>query len=211
MEQVPFERAKHALSRYGINFAYSELAATESQAAKIALKTGFPIVMKIDSPEIVHKTEAGGVIMGINSLSDVHDAFHRLMEKAGNKKLNGILVQKQVVGGREVIVGAKRDSQFGATVLFGMGGIFVEVMKDVALRIAPITKEEALLMMQETKAYSLLSGARGQAPSDVESLAMLISKVSHFMSEHPEVKELDLNPCFALGEGYAVADVRMMI
>lgn len=214
MRQLDFEQARALLVKYGIDVAYSELAETESQAVKIANKIGFPIVMKIDSPDIVHKTDAGCVIININSIAQIHSVFQTLYKNAKkhkkNARINGVVVQKQMFG-EEIIIGSKQDPQFGPTILFGLGGIFVEVMKDVSLRIAPLDRKEALKMIKEIKGYPILSGARGKEPVDINKLAATIAKVSNMIMDEGDIVEMDLNPCFASPEGCIVADIRMMV
>ncbi|MEM0372509.1 MAG: acetate--CoA ligase family protein [archaeon] len=212
MKQLPFERAKHLLRRYDVVFAESELTQSASHAVKAAQRIGFPVVMKVDSPKIIHKSDAGMVVLNVNSVSGVHSAFNEIMKKAKKKKakVNGILVQKQG-SGYEIIVGAKRDPQFGPVVLFGLGGVFVEIMKDVAMRVAPVTRAEAHRMIKETKAYAVLNGARGGIKADLEALTSLIAKISNLMMDNDEIVELDLNPCFLDDRGYIVADARIMV
>ena len=146
MRQLDFEQARALIAKYGVDIAYSELAETESQAVKIANKIGFPIVMKIDSPDIIHKTDAGCVVINVNSIAQIHSVFQTLQKNAKkykrNARINGVIVQKQAFG-EEIIIGSKQDPQFGPTILFGLGGIFVEVMEDVSLRVAPVDRKEA--------------------------------------------------------------------
>ena len=212
MAQMGFEDSKLLLKKQGIEMVDSEIAYSDSQAVKIALKLGFPVVLKIDSPDIVHKTDAGCVVVNVNSVSGVHSSYRSMIKKAEKMKagINGVLVQKQSEG-FEVIIGAKRDPQFGPVVIFGMGGIFVEVLKDVSMRIAPIDRNEAMRMIKETKAHEVLKGVRGKKPADVDSLSSLIAIVSNLMMDHSEVKELDLNPCFVNEKGFFIADARIII
>ena len=212
MRQLPFEQAKHILRKYDVEFAESEITASESHAVKAAQRIGFPVVLKIDSPDVIHKTDSGMVVLNVNSVSGVHDAFREIMKKAKRKKahVNGVLVQKQG-SGYEVIVGAKRDAQFGPVIVFGMGGVFVEVMKDVTMRIAPVSRSEAAKMIKETKAYELLKGARGGVKANVDAVAALIARVSNVMMDNNEIIELDLNPCFADGVKCVAVDARVMV
>ncbi|NYZ79894.1 acetate--CoA ligase family protein, partial [Candidatus Micrarchaeota archaeon] len=212
MKQLPFEQAKHLLRKYDVEFAESETTASESHAVKAAQRIGFPVVLKIDSPDVIHKSDAGMVLLNVASVSGVHEAFKAIMKKAKRKKahVNGVLVQKQG-SGYELIVGAKRDAQFGPVIVFGMGGVFVEIMKDVAMRIAPVSRVEAHRMIKETKAYEVLKGARGGVRVDIEAIAALIARVSNVMMDNSEIRELDLNPCFADEKGYVVVDARIIV
>ena len=197
------------MKRYHIKTPDSAIARKPEEAAKIARRLGFPIVMKIISPDIVHKTEKKGVVIGIKDENQAIKAFDEIRKNAGKARFRGILIQRQAEG-REVIIGGKRDQQFGAVVLFGLGGIFVEIMKDVSLRIAPIDKHEALTMIKEVKGYPILAGARGQKPVNIDRLAEMIASVSKMLSEN-DIQELDLNPVFVNEKDCLPVDVRMIV
>ncbi len=176
---------------------------------------GFPVVLKIVSPEILHKTEAGGVIVGVRSADDVEKGFATIMANAkkydAKAKLLGVQVQQMLAGGQEVIIGAVTDPAFGKLVAFGLGGILVEVLKDITFRLAPASREDALSMLDGIAAAEILKGVRGSDPVDREALAGLISNVSQLVADFPEIAEMDLNPVFATKNGATAADVRIVV
>ncbi|MFE0759401.1 acetate--CoA ligase family protein [Inquilinus sp. NPDC058860] len=191
------------------------LATTADQAAAQAEAIGFPVVLKIVSPQILHKTEAGGVLVGVKSADDVRAGFKRIVESAGRydpkAEILGVQVQQMLVGGQEVIVGAVTDPSFGKLVAFGLGGVLVEVLKDITFRLAPVDRDEALSMLDGIQAAAILKGVRGAPPVDREALSDLIVKVSRLVDAVPEIVELDLNPVFARTDGAIAADVRVVV
>lgn len=191
------------------------MAKTAGNAAKLAADMGFPVVLKIVSPEILHKTEAGGVLVGLKSEAEVEQGFATIMANAKqyNPKANllGVQVQQMVGGGQEVIIGAVSDPSFGKLVAFGLGGVLVEVLKDVTFRLAPATRDDALSMLDGIQAAEMLKGVRGSDPVDREALATLIQKVSQLVDDFPEIAEMDLNPVFASKNGAVAADVRIVV
>lgn len=199
---------------YGIPVPREEMAQSAREASEIADRMGYPVVLKIVSPQILHKTESGGVLVGLKSTEEVRDGFDNIMENAKrydpSANLLGVQVQQMVQGGQEVIVGAVTDGSFGKLVAFGLGGILVEIMKDVTFRLAPVSRDEALSMLDSVKAAELLKGARGQKAVDRTALADLIVNVSRLVSDFPEISELDLNPVFARSDGAIAADVRVL-
>jgi len=207
--------AKAICSQYGISVPKFQLATNEKEAGKIAQETGYPIVMKIVSPDIIHKSDAGGVKVNLKSKAEVVEAYKIIVANA--KKYNskadirGVLVQEMAPNGIEVIIGAIKDPQFGQTVMFGLGGIFVEILKDVNFRVAPITLDDAKEMITDLKAYPLLKGFRGQPPADTDAIAKILVNVSKLVMEHPEIKELDLNPVMAYAKGVATVDARIIL
>lgn len=207
--------AKAICNEYGISVPKFDVATNATEASEIAQKTGYPIVMKIVSPEIIHKSDAGGVKVNLKSKAEVAEAFKTIVANA--KKYNakadirGVLVQEMAPNGIEVIVGAIKDAQFGQTVMFGLGGIFVEVLKDVTFRVAPITLDDAKEMITGLKAYPLLKGIRGQPPADTNAIAKILVNVSKLVMEYPEIKELDLNPIMAYAKGVATVDARIIL
>ena len=200
---------------YGIPVPQEGVAKSAAEAAKLAAGMGFPVVLKIVSPEILHKTEAGGVLVGVKSAADVEQGFATIMANA--KKYNdkatlaGVQVQQMLQGGQEVIIGAVTDPSFGKLVAFGLGGILVEVLKDATFRLAPATKDDALSMLDSIAAAEMLKGVRGAAGVDREALATMIQRVSELVSDFPEISELDLNPVFATDKNATAADVRIVI
>jgi len=207
MEQLEFNKTKKLLGKYKLLFAKSDIAKSEEQAIKSAKKIGFPVVLKLISKEIIHKTEEGAVITDINSEEEAKEAYNSLMKKT-KKKIEGILVQKMEIG-KEVIIGMKRDPQFDAVIMFGLGGIFVEVLKDVSFRIAPIDKVQAGEMMDEIKASEILKGVRGEKPVNIEKLVDILMKVSK-LSENKKIIELDFNPVIVNETSATIVDARIM-
>ena len=195
---------------YGIPVPKEGLAKSAAEAARIAGDMGFPVVMKIVSPDILHKTEAGGVIVGVKTADDAQKAYETILANAkkykADAKIEGIQVQQMLTGGTEVIVGSITDGSFGKLVAFGLGGVLVEVLKDVTFRLAPATKEDALSMLDGIQAHEMLKGVRGGDAVSREALSDVIVKVSQLVSDFPEIVELDLNPVFATKNGAIAAD-----
>ncbi len=191
------------------------LATSAAQAAKLGHDMGFPVALKIVSPDILHKTEAGGVLVGIQNMEEAERGFKTIMDNARRHdpkaKLVGVQVQQMVPGGHEVIVGAMTDKAFGKIVAFGLGGIMVEVMQDVTFRLAPASHDDALSMLDGIKAAAILKGARGTEAVDRKALAATIENVSRLVTDFPEISELDLNPVFANSHGAIAADVRIVV
>ncbi len=206
---------KQVCDAYGIVVPREGLAANAADASKIAASIGFPVVMKIVSPDILHKTEAGGVLVGVQSADDAAKAYDTIVGSAKRYKADahivGVQVQQMLKGGQEVIVGAVTDGSFGKLVAFGLGGVLVEVLKDITFRLAPATREDALSMLDGIQAAEMLKGVRGSEPVDREALASLIVNVSELVSDFPEIAELDLNPVFASKNGAIAADVRIVV
>jgi acetyl coenzyme A synthetase (ADP forming)-like protein len=200
---------------YGIPVPQEGVAKSAADAARLASQMGFPVVLKIVSPEILHKTEAGGVLVGVKSAADVEQGFASIMANArkynDKAKLVGVQVQQMVQGGQEVIIGAVTDPSFGKLVAFGLGGILVEVLKDVTFRLAPTSHDDALAMLDSIAAAQVLKGVRGAEAVNREALALVIERVSQLVSDFPEIGELDLNPVFATATGAIAADVRIVI
>ncbi|MCD6288990.1 MAG: acetate--CoA ligase [Anaerolineae bacterium] len=209
--------AREIMQAYGIPVPESELATTSEEAVAIAERLGYPVVMKIASPDILHKTDIGGVRVNLMSASDVRDAFDLITYRASrympNAEIWGCLVQRQAPRGREVILGMSRDPQFGPLMLFGLGGIYVEVLKDVSFRVAPIGRREAMEMMQEIRSYPLLKGTRGEEPADLEAVADTILRLSQLVIDFPEIVEMDVNPLvvFNQGKGALALDIRLVL
>ncbi len=200
---------------YGIAVPKEGVATSAAEAAKLASGIGFPVVMKIVSPEILHKTEAGGVLVGVKSADEVDKGFATIMANAKKydpkANLLGVQIQQMLHGGQEVIVGAVTDPSFGKLVAFGLGGILVEVLKDITFRLAPATKEDALSMLDGIAAAEILKGVRGADPVNRDALATLIQNVSQLVADFPEIAEMDLNPVFASKSGAIAADVRIVV
>jgi acetyl coenzyme A synthetase (ADP forming)-like protein len=200
---------------YGIPVPGEGVASSAADAAKLAEGMGFPVVMKIVSPDILHKTEAGGVIVGVKDAAAAREGYDKILTSAkkykADAKIEGVQVQQMLSGGTEVIVGAITDGSFGKLVAFGLGGVLVEVLKDVTFRLAPATKQDALSMLDGIQAAEMLHGVRGGDPVNRDALADVIVKVSQLVSDFPEISELDLNPVFATKNGAIAADVRIVL
>src|SRR3984893_6935500 len=200
---------------YGIAVPKEVVATSAADAAKIAGGMGFPVVLKIVSPEILHKTEAGGVLVGVKSADEAQKGFDTIMSNAkkydAKANLLGVQVQQMLSGGQEVIIGAVTDPSFGKLVAFGLGGVLVEVLKDITFRLAPASREDALSMLDSIKAAEILKGVRGADPVDREALAALIQNVSQLIGDFPEISEMDLNPVFASKSAATAADVRIVM
>jgi acetyltransferase len=209
--------AKEILRAYDFNVLAGQLARTSDDAVEIAERIGYPVVLKISSPDIIHKSDFGGVRINLANAEQVRDAFDlmmvRIQKRAPKAHLRGGFVEKMGARGREVILGMTRDPQFGPMLMFGLGGIFVEVMKDVTFHLAPITAEEAMQMLKGTRSYALLQGARGQAPVDLDAIAGALQRISQLATDYPEILELDINPFIVgpVGVQAYVADARMTL
>src|SRR6202166_2636458 len=200
---------------YGIPVPKEGVAKSAAEASKIATEMGFPVVMKIVSPDILHKTEAGGVMVGVKTAADVEQNYATILPNArkykSDAKIEGIQVQQMLLGGQEVIVGAVTDGSFGKLVAFGLGGVLVEVLKDITFRLAPATKQDALSMLDGIQAHEMLKGVRGSDPANRDAIADIIVNVSKLITDFPEIAEMDLNPVFATKTDAIAADVRIVV
>jgi len=186
-------------------------ATTADEAVAGCAEIGFPVVMKVVSPDILHKSERGGVIVGIGDEAAARAAFETIRQRAAGADFRGVIIYPLVRGAQEVLVGLSRDPQFGPVIAFGLGGIYTEVLRDVALRVAPVDRAEADAMIRSLRAYPILAGARGQRPCDLDALAELLVRVSELPFRYPEIAEVDLNPVFAGPKGAVAGDVRVII
>jgi len=207
--------AKTICMEYNIPVTKFEVAKNEKEAVKFAEKIGYPVVLKIVSPDIIHKFDVGGVKVGLKDAKEVRSAYKQILNNVKkhrtDAKIVGVLVQEMAPASTEVIIGAVKDPQFGPTLMFGLGGIFVEVLKDVTFRVAPITQEEAQEMITEVKAYPLLKGYRSAPPSDIKAIINILVNVSKLVMEHQEIKELDLNPIMVYQRGAKTVDARIIL
>jgi len=209
--------ARVVLESYGFTIPKSRLAETPEEAVEAAEEIGYPVVLKLASPDILHKTDVGGVKLDVRSPDDVRDAFDLIVYRAGRyvpgARIWGCQVQQMVPGGREVLLGMSRDPQFGPLVAFGLGGIYVEALKDVAFRVAPFSREEADEMIQEIRSYALLEGVRGEPPADHEAMVDALLRISQLVTDFPEIVELDINPLvvFEEGRGAMAIDMRLVL
>ena len=211
------EEGIQILRTYGFSLPKSILAKTESDAVKAAKKIHFPVVMKIASPQIIHKSDAGGVKVGLKNDKEVRSAFREIVKNAKkyDKKalIKGVLIVEMVKGGKEMIIGSKLEPGFGPVIMLGMGGIYVEILKDVTFRLAPVTDKEANDMISSIKTQKLLKGVRGEKPSDINKLSECIQRLSQLVTDFKEIKELDMNPVLVMekGKGCKILDVRIGI
>jgi acetyl-CoA synthetase (ADP-forming) len=207
--------AKAICMEYGIPVTKFKLAKNAMEAAEFAENLGYPVVLKIVSPDIIHKSDAGGVMVNLKSKAEVQDAYGKILENAkkykATAKIAGVLVQEMAPQSTEVIVGAIKDPQFGQTLMFGLGGVFVEILKDVTFRIAPITREDAQEMVTTIKAYPLLKGYRNTPPTDVDAIINILLNTSRLIMDNPQIKELDLNPIMAYEKGAKTVDARIIL
>ena len=207
--------SKELIKKAGISVSDTRLATSREEAISLGRQLGFPAVLKVISPDIVHKSDAGGVKLDIKTSKQVGKAYDDILEAIHQKHpqaaIQGVSVQKMARPGVEVIIGMSKDAQFGPVLMFGLGGILVEVLKDVSFRIVPLTRRDAAEMIREIKGYPLLEGYRGQEPVDVANLEEMLLKVSEFVEKHPEIKELDLNPIFAYSRGAIAVDARVIL
>jgi acetyltransferase len=213
--QLPLHQAFSRIAEHGLPCTEFALADSQTSAVQIAQEQGFPVALKISSPDILHKSDVGGVQLNLNSAEAVKKAYDALLSavKRSNPEaqVDGVLVSKMASPGLEVIVGMNRDPQFGPVILFGLGGIMVEIFQDVSLRLLPLTNEEAMTMIREIKGYGLISGYRGRPSVDEQALAECLLTVARLAEGSPDIIEIDLNPVFAYPNGIQVADVRMIV
>lgn len=213
MKILTEHEAKKVLSKYGIPVTQGSIAKSADEAFRIASSIGFPVAMKISSPDISHKSDVGGVVLNIKK-EDVKAAYSDMISNVRKAvpgaNIEGVLVQQMAPSGHEVIVGIKKDAQFGHALMFGLGGIFVEIYKDVSFRVTPIDKKEALEMISEIKGYPILKGIRGRKPADVDAVADVLVSVSE-MAQKENIVELDINPLIVGEKGAVAVDARAMV
>jgi acyl-CoA synthetase (NDP forming) len=207
--------SKVLLGEAGIPVVETKLATSKQEAIAISKKFGFPVALKLVSPEITHKSDVGGVKLGLKTSKQVEAAYEEILsavkQKYPHAVIDGVSVQGMARPGTEVIIGMTKDAQFGPVLMFGLGGILVEILKDVSFRIVPLEKEDAREMIREIKGYPILEGFRGMEPVDVSILEEILLKISRFVDDHPEIKELDLNPIFAYRDGAVAVDARVIL
>jgi acyl-CoA synthetase (NDP forming) len=202
------------LEKYNVPYPEHALVHSADEAVECAGRLGYPVVLKVVSPQVIHKTDLGGVLTGLTDASHVREGFQRIVTSVcshiPDAHIEAVLVCKQAPDGLEVIVGALYDPCFGPTIMFGLGGIFAEVLRDVVFRLAPLSRQDAVDMVHEVKGYLLIAGLRGQAPCDQEALVELLLAVSKMTVEHAEIKELDLNPVRLYERSLLVLDARVI-
>ena len=214
---MPEVEAVEVLKCYGLPVLDSGLANSENEAADIAEKIGFPVVMKVISDDIVHKFDVGGVVLNVSNKEEAKSAYSEITlsvkDKMPKAKIKGIFITKMILKGEEVILGIKRDPAFDAVVMFGFGGIFVEIFKDVTFRVAPLSDNDALKMIHDIKSAKILTGARGRSVKDINAIQDSLIRIAQLAVDCPQIKELDINPLIVLeeGKGCFVADAKIML
>ena len=207
--------AKELLLEYGLPVPAFKLIKNEDEVEEIGELIGYPLVMKIVSPDIIHKSEAGGVKVGIKDGQSAKKAYREIISNAqkydDKARIYGIITYRMYPVSTEVIIGMLKDPHFGPVVMFGLGGIFVEILKDVSFRVLPIVDRDAREMISEIKGYPILKGARGGPPKDIAALKEVLIKLSALVMENPEIKEIDLNPILVYEKGLQIVDARIII
>jgi acetyl-CoA synthetase (ADP-forming) len=207
--------SKKILKQAGISVVETKLAKTQKEAISLSRKMGFPIALKIASPDVIHKSDSGGVKLSLNNVSEVKKAYDEILKKVKKQYpdavIHGVSVQKMVRPGTEVIVGVSKDPQFGPVIMFGLGGIFVELLKDVTFRVIPVEQRDAREMIKEVKGYPLLQGYRGKESANISAIVEIILKISKLIEENPQIKELELNPIFVYREKAVGVDARIIL
>ncbi len=212
--QVGEDEAMQILTYYGFQFPKHAMARPRRRPLRWLPRSAFPVVMKISSPDILHKTDVGGVRVNVKSPKEAEDAFLDITSNARrimpDAFIKGVMIFEMLKGGKEVILGVTYDRTFGHMIMFGLGGIYVEVLKDVAFRIVPVARRDALAMINEIKTIGLLRGARGEPPADIGSIASYIVNLSCLVSDFPEIQELDVNPLMVMEKGAVALDARII-
>jgi acetyl coenzyme A synthetase (ADP forming)-like protein len=214
---IPEVETIELLQTYGLPVPRGKLASTADEAVKIAGQIGYPVVLKVVSDDIIHKSEAKGVELNLGSAGEVKEAWERIHNNVRSlmpeASIKGIYVISMITGSEEIILGIKRDPAFGPVLMFGLGGIFVEIFRDVSFGVAPLSRDEALSMIERTRAYEILKGARGRSPRDLDSVVDALLRLSRLAEDFPEIEELDINPFFVLdkGKGSVIGDARMIL
>lgn len=209
------DEAKSLCKIYNIPTTEVKVAKSEDEAIRYAREIGYPVVLKIVSPDVIHKSDVGGVMLNIDSDEKVREAYSKIISNVKkhkpDAKIVGILVQEMAQPSTEVIVGLIKDQQFGPTVMFGLGGVFVEILKDVSFRVCPITELDAKEMISEIKGYPILKGYRNYPPADIDAIVKILLNVSDMAMDHPEISEMDLNPILVYEKGAKVVDARIIL
>ncbi|MDD4531306.1 MAG: acetate--CoA ligase family protein [Candidatus Pacebacteria bacterium] len=210
MEILSFEETRRLLLKYKLPFCRTEIFNSKDKAVVFAEKIGFPVVLKVHAQKIFHKSEIGGVKTNIRNKEDFEKAWLEIEKNIRGKNIEGMLVQ-EMRSGSEIALGMKRDPQFGPVLLFGLGGIFIEIIKDVSLRVAPISREEALAMIKETKGAKVLEGARGRKKADLGIIADMLVNLSNLSIKEEKIQSIDFNPVMVEGDKACIADFRIIV
>ncbi len=207
--------SKRVLKQAGISVVETRLAKTQKEAVSLSRKMGFPVVLKIASPDVIHKSDSGGVKLSLSNAAEVKKAYDEILgtvkKQYPEAAIHGVSVQKMVRPGTEVIIGTSKDPQFGPVVMFGLGGIFVELLKDVSFRVIPVKRRDAQEMIEEIRGYPLLQGFRGKEPSSLPALVEIILKLSKWIEGSPWIRELELNPIVAYRDKAVAVDARIVL
>lgn len=209
-------KTRAIMKRFGIPFVKQSLAKNEEQAVRHAKNIGYPIVLKVSSPDIIHKTDVGGVVLDIGNTEELREEYQKMLKKVREKKprarIDGVIVQEMVPrDSREMIVGGRRDPQFGPVVMFGLGGVWVEALKDVSFRLAPLDRRDAKEMIKEIRGYSILEGFRGQKPVNFKLLEDVLMNVSKLIWKDKKIQEMDINPLFISEKKAIAVDARIVV
>jgi acetyltransferase len=209
------DQARRLLGCYGLRFPKTAFIREPEEALREAERITYPVVMKVVSPDVLHKTDVGGVALNIKGPKELKDAYYRILSNVKRNlpqaTIKGFLISEMLVGGREVIVGLTYDRSFGHLLMFGLGGVYVEVLKDVSFRVVPASRDDILEMVHEVKTYGLLTGVRGQRPVDIEAIVEVLARVNQLAMELPEVQELDINPLMVMEKGAVALDARVIL
>lgn len=216
MKKLSDSETRKIMKKFGIPFVKQVLTKTEEHAVLHAKKIGFPVVLKVSSPDILHKTDVGGVVLDIGNTEELQDAYRKMMKRVKKKKprarIDGVLVQEMVPrDSRELIIGGRRDPQFGPVIMFGLGGVWVEALKDVSFRLIPISRKDAREMIREIRGHSILEGMRGQKPVDFKLLEDCLLRVSKMLWKNKKIQELDINPLFINDKKAIAVDARIVV
>lgn len=207
--------SKTFLKQMGIPVVETRLAKSLKETVSISHRIGFPVALKINSPDVIHKTDSGGVKLDLKNAAEVKKAYDDILKSVKKRYpralIHGISVQKMALPGTEVIIGTSKDPQFGPVIMFGLGGIFVEVLKDVSFRVIPVNRRDAQEMIQEIKGFPLLRGYRGKAPANISALVGMILKISKLIDENPQIREMELNPVLAYKDKSLAVDARIVL
>lgn len=210
MEILSFEETRKILLKYKLPFCRTEIFNSKEKALLFAKQIGFPVVLKVHAQKIFHKSEIGGVKVNIKNDEEFSSSWDQIEKSIQGKNIEGILVQ-QMASGSEVAIGMKRDAQFGPVLMFGLGGIFIEIIKDVSLRIAPIDRNEAIEMIKEIKGFGILNGARGKKKVDLEKIAEMLVSLSNLSIKEEKIQSIDFNPIMVADKQALIADFRIII
>jgi acyl-CoA synthetase (NDP forming) len=207
--------SRDILQNYGLSLPAAALIRHADEVSQAVAELQYPLAMKVVCPDIIHKSDAGGIKLGLKNEKEAREAFEEIIANATEittkDRILGTLISSMVAHGQECIIGMIRDSQFGPVIMFGLGGIFVEVLKDVSFRVAPVADEDIDEMIQEIKGYRILTGIRGETPKDIEAIKNILARISEIAMNNPEIAEIDLNPVIVHEKGASIVDSRIIL